>query len=198
VAYSQVYTQIYANANVPSARSQVAELVARWTPIPALTIDASYGILSFHNTGDENVTLRYSPFSGGDELESRQIPIDQIPYRPENTGSFGVNWTIAPQLSVLLQATYTGPQLIQQFEYLEPPRFTVRDLLLPEMREVPSFWLLNFSLAAPLSPGFEVVAGIDNVTDYVQEDLGDPTRDYNWGPLTGTSYWFGVRIALNR
>ncbi|MBP1611797.1 MAG: hypothetical protein H6Q01_460, partial [Acidobacteria bacterium] len=40
--------------------------------------------------------------------------------------------------------------------------------------------------------------GIDNITDYVQEDLGDPTRDYNWGPLTGTAYWFGVRLALPR
>ncbi len=196
-AQSQLYVQAYANANIPSARSQVAELVARWTPIPALTFDASYGILSFHNTGDELVTIRYNPFSST-EIEEDQRPIDQVPYRPEDTGSFGVNWTIAPRLSVLLQATYTGSQLIQQFEKLEPPRVTADNLLLDDLREVPSFWLLNFSLAAPLSPGFEVVAGIDNINDYVQEDLGDPTRDYNWGPLTGTSYWFGVRIALNR
>ncbi|MCU0253499.1 MAG: TonB-dependent receptor, partial [Acidobacteria bacterium] len=195
--YSQVYIQIYANANVPSARSRVAEVVARWSPIPALTFDASYGILDFKNTGDEFIDVRYYPFSSND-LKKSQIPIGQIPYKPEDTGSFGVNWTIAPQLSVLLQATYTGNQLIQQYEYLEPPRFTVTDLLLPDLREVPAFWLLNFSFAAPLSPGFEVLGGIDNINDYVQEDLGDPTRDYNWGPLTGRAYWAGVRIALPR
>jgi outer membrane receptor protein involved in Fe transport len=194
-AQSQIYVQAYTNANIPSARSRVAEIVARWTPIPALTFDASYGILNFENTGDEMVTIRYNPFSSPD-LETKPIPIDQIPYKPEDTGSFGVNWTIAPRLSVLLQASYTGAQLIQQFEYLEPPRYTTRDLLLDDLREVPSFWLVNFSFAAPLSPGFEVVGGIDNINDYVQEDLGDPTRDYNWGPLTGTAYWAGVRIAL--
>ena len=42
----------------------------------------------------------------------------KIPYRPENTGSFGVNWTIGRDISVLLQAieqakTTAGDSLVK-------------------------------------------------------------------------------------
>jgi len=197
VAQSQLYVQAYTNANIPSARSKVAEIAAQWRPIPQVTLDASAGWLSFRNTGNEQVAIRYNPFSS-EELITEYRPIDRIPYRPSRTASAGINWEIWRGISVLLQANYTGPQQIQQFRYLPPGVLTVENLLLDDLREVDDFWLVNFSFVVPVTSWLEITGGIDNLNDYVQNDLGDPTRDYNWGPLTGISYRLGLRFALNR
>ena len=71
-------------------------------------------------------------------------------------------------------------------------------LLLNDLREVPDFWLWNLGLTAPLGKYIEIQAGIDNIGDYIQEDLGDYTRDYNWGPLTGRSWRLGLKFHLDR
>ena len=39
---------------------------------------------------------------------------------------------------------------------------------------------------------------MDNFGDYVQFDLDDPTRDYNWGPLTGIAARVAVRFHYDR
>ena len=39
---------------------------------------------------------------------------------------------------------------------------------------------------------------VDNALDEIQTDMGDPTTDYNWGPLVGRTWRAGVRVYLDR
>jgi hypothetical protein len=66
------------------------------------------------------------------------------------------------------------------------------------MREIGGFWVTNVSVTAPLGKYAEISVGVDNVGDFIENDLGDPTRDYNWGPLTGRAYRLGLRLSLPR
>jgi outer membrane receptor protein involved in Fe transport len=68
-------------------------------------------------------------------------------------------------------------------------------LLLDELRETPDFWLVNLAVRAPLPADFELVVGVDNLTDEVQDDMDDPTTDYNWGPLVGRTWRAGLRFT---
>ena len=66
------------------------------------------------------------------------------------------------------------------------------------MRETPGFWLLKLSAEVPLTRRVTLKAAVDNLTDRIQNDLGDPTTDYNWGPLAGRSWRAGLRFHLDR
>ncbi|MFN7967126.1 MAG: TonB-dependent receptor [Acidobacteriota bacterium] len=199
VAESAFYRQIYGNTNVPKARARTLEFAGKWTPITPLTLDASIGWLVFRNTGDQNVAITYRPFFGGPTaLETRTLPIDRIPYRPSRSASVGVAWTLPRGISLRGSGAYTGPQLIQQYAAWDPMSVNPTKLLLNDLREVPDFWLWNLGLTAPLGKYIEIQAGIDNIGDYIQEDLGDYTRDYNWGPLTGRSWRLGLKFHLDR
>lgn len=195
VGWSLLYRQTYALANVPSARSETAEVAARWSPAGWLTLDGSLGWLSFFNRGGRGVEIQIFPPSSS-SLTSVIKPIDRIPYRPLRTGSISARFTLPRGVVLSTQGNYTGPQLIQQFA--PPPITSAANGLLDDMRQVQSFWMVNVSLQAPLHRMLDLVAGVDNLTDTIQHDLQDPTRDYNWGPLAGRSFRFDLRFHLDR
>jgi hypothetical protein len=85
--------------------------------------------------------------------------------------------------------------LIQQFD--EDPT-AAQNILLPDPRRTSAFWLFGVSARIPVHPTVEIIAGLDNLTNEIQSDLGDPTTDHNWGPLSGRSWRLGLRWHLDR
>ena len=49
----------------------------------------------------------------------------------------------------------------------------------------------------PINRWLDGTVGVDNVTDRLQSDLGDPTTDFNWGPLVGRAFRVGLRFHLD-
>lgn len=186
VGRSMFYTQTYALGNVDETRAQTAEVAVSWTPIPRLTLDASAGWLSHDSEGDDVVQLELS-----NPDETVLLPIDQIPYEPERSGSLAATVSLPKEIELAGQASYTGSMMIQQYD----EDIFAFPLLLDEMRETPGFWLVSFSFRAPLWKGLELLGGVDNVTDRLQNDLDNPTTDYNWGPLAGRSWRLGLRYS---
>jgi outer membrane receptor protein involved in Fe transport len=64
------------------------------------------------------------------------------------------------------------------------------------MRRTPEFWLLNLTSEIPLSRRVSLLATVNNLTNEIQNDLSDPTTDYNWGPLAGRSWRAGLKVHL--
>lgn len=198
IAYSQVYRLIYSNTNIAEARARTLEFALRWSPRSWVRIDSSIGWLAFFNTGDPMVPTRYRPFSNPN-IMTTLVRIERIPYRPSRSGSVGFTFTFPNSATLSIQGNYTGAQLIQQSKAINGyDDMTSRNILLQAMRRAPAFWMGNISLTLPLGRSFELDAGIDNFNDYIQEDLADPTRDYNWGPLTGITFRAGLRYRLER
>jgi outer membrane receptor protein involved in Fe transport len=187
VGWSQFYIQTYALANVPEARADTAEVVLRWSPHRIVTLDASYSWVSFENTGDEIVTVLVTPPSFTEPQEV-PIPITRIPYVADRSGSLAATFDLPRRATVGLQAGYTGEMLIQQYDKLLG--------LLDEMRRTPSFWVVNIRFTVPLARRFDLFGAVNNLNDYVQDDLGDPSTDFNWGPLAGRAWLLGVRFHL--
>ncbi len=55
--------------------------------------------------------------------------------------------------------------------------------------------MVNLSFRTRLGRNLELVGGVDNLTDRLQNDLGNPSVDYNWGPLAGRSWRLGLRYS---
>jgi outer membrane receptor protein involved in Fe transport len=168
-------------ANVSETRADTAEVALRWIPVPRLTLDGSMGWLEHHNEGDELVPVVLRSLN-----TINYLPVDRIPYQPMRTGSLSATVSLPRETQLTGQASYTGPMPIQQYEPL---------LVLDEMLESPGFWLVNFSFRVPLAKELELIGGVDNITDRLQNDLTTPTRDYNWGPLAGRSWRAGLRYS---
>ena len=190
VGWSQLYIQTYALANVRDARAETLEFTLRWKPVETVTIDGSLGWLSFFDRGSGPVQVLVYPPSMS-VLQTVEVPMDRIPYRPVRTGSLGFSWSANRAVSLSFQANYTGGMLIQQYE---ANATSFGNILLPEMRRTPGFWMVGASADLRLLPQVELALGLDNVTDRVQNDLGDPTTDYNWGPLTGRTFFVSLRF----
>ena len=202
VGRSFLFVQTYVLGNISETRAETAELGLRWSPHRIVTLDGSIGWLSHHNTGDEMVFLPITDFGasctdkGFAQGDCEQVgrPIDRVPYVPDRTGSISASVTLPHAISLTAQGGYTGSMLIQQFE--DSSVTMGQNSLLPEMRSTDSFWLVNFSFEIPAGRQIEIVGGVDNLTDYLQDDLGDPTTDFNWGPLAGRSWRAGVRYSF--
>jgi len=193
VGWSQVFVQTWALANVPESRADRAELALRWSPWAPLTLDGTVGWLSFENRGNEKVDLHVAPPSFGGTIVV-PITIGRIPYQAVRSGSIAAALTFPGRVLVSAQASYTGEMSIQQFDRL--PLNSTLDT--EEMRKTPGFWLVNASAEIPLSRHVSILGTINNVTDRIQNDLGDPTTDYNWGPLAGRSWQAGIKVHLGR
>ncbi len=185
----------------PTSRAPARRLRRSWPAgrrSRALTFDASYGILDFREHRRRAVTIRYSPFSSGSSAD-RTIPIDQIPYRPEDTGSFGVNWTVGARR----QRPAAGDIHRSAVDpAIRIPRAAAEsrldDLLLNDMREVPGL------LAGQFLARRAALAGLrGRRRDRQHQRLcpggpGRPDARLQLGPADRDLLLVGVRIALNR
>jgi outer membrane receptor protein involved in Fe transport len=193
VGFSQVFIQTYALANIPRSTADRAELTLRWSPSRVVTVDGSVGWLSFENTGQEYVDVHVAPPSFGGTIVV-PIRIDRVPYLPVRSGAVAANWTLPKRTTLSVQAGYTGAMSIQQFTRLP----SNSELNTEEMRQTPPFWLIHLSAGVPLNRHVSLIGTINNVGNRIQDDLGDPTTDYNWGPLAGRSWRAAVRVRLDR
>ncbi len=194
VGWSQFYIQTYTLGNIPEARADTLEMALSWSPNRRVSFDGSIGSLTFLNTGDTDVLFHVTPPSFSDP-QDQIVPIDRVPYQPVRTGSVGMNLSLPKGISVSAGATFTGQMLIQQ--YNEDPG-AAQNILLPEMRTSDDFWMVNLSFRAPIGKYLTLEGGLANLTNKLQTDLGDPTTDYNWGPLNGKSYRLGLKYHLDR
>jgi outer membrane receptor protein involved in Fe transport len=191
VGWSQVFIQTYALANIPESTARRAELSLDWTPWSPLTLDASVGWLSFKNTAeDHQVDVYVTPPSRAAPVVV-PITIDRVPYQAGRWASLSASLSLRKVL-LALRADYTGTMPIQQFERL--PQNSRLDT--EKMRETSGFWLINLSTELPLNRHVGLLLAVNNVTDRIQDDLGDPTADYNWGPLAGRSWQAAVKVRL--
>jgi len=193
VGWSTAFIQTWALSNVPDATADRAEVSLRWSPDPRLTLDGSIGWLSFKNDGDEKVDVIVSPPSRS-STETVPISIDRIPYLAVRSGTASATWRLASGTILGAQASYTGEMSIQQYTRLP---FN-SELDTETLRDTPGFWLVNLNANLPLGSRVHLLLAIDNLSDELQNDLGDPTTDYNWGPLAGRSWRIGVRVGLDR
>ena len=191
VGWSQVFIQTYALANIPESTARRAELSLGWTPWRPLTLDASVGWLSFRNIAeDHQVDVHVTPPSRAAPVVV-PITIDRVPYQAGRWGALSANLSLRRFL-LGVGVSYTGTMPIQQFERL--PQNSRLDT--ENMRETPGFWLVNLSTELPLNAHVALLLAANNVTDRIQDDLGDPTTDYNWGPLAGRSWQAAVKVRL--
>ncbi len=192
--WSQFYIQTYTLGNIPNARAETLEVAGRWSVTPRISLDSSIGWLTFLNQGDPDVTVQVTPPSF-QSPQDQVIPIRRIPYQPVRTASLGVAVSLPRRVNLSATGSYTGAMPIQQFD---PNPNAGTNLLLPEMRSTDPFWLVNASITVPIGRYLGLTGSINNLTDEIQSDLGDPTTDYNWGPLSGRSYLFGLKYHLDR
>jgi len=191
VGWSQVFIQTYTLANIPRSVADRAELALRWSPNGRLRFDASAGWLSFENVGDEEVDVFVTPPSFA-APQRVPIRIGRVPYQPVRSGSLAARIELPRSTFLSLQTSYTGSMAIQQFIRL--PQNSVLDTR--EMRQTPEFWLLSVTAEIPLTQAISLMTAINNLTNEIQNDLPDPTTDYNWGPLAGRSFRVGLRFHL--
>ena len=193
VGSSQAFVQTYALANIPRARAERAEVAVRYSPLERLTLDGSFGWLSFKNTGAGPVDVFVSPPSFADTI-AVPLRIDRVPYLPVRSGSFSAGLRLPRDVFLSGQAAYTGNMLIQQFTRLP---FN-SELDTETLRRTPGFWLVNLAAEVPLTRRVVLLLAVANLTDRLQADLGDPTTDYNWGPLTGRAWRGGLKFRMDR
>jgi outer membrane receptor protein involved in Fe transport len=199
--WSEAYIQTYALANVAEARADTAEIAVRWSPTSLVTFDASFGWLSFKSREVERVTLEIDQMSGATPA---YLVVDRIPYLPVRTASISGSLSLPRGGSITLGGAYTGKMLVHWFDPDNPqelpPGFPIflNNGLQEEPRWTDGFWLVNLSAEIPIRHGFDLVAAVNNMGDYIQTDLGDPATDYNWGPLNGTSWRIGLKYHFDR
>jgi len=190
--------QTYVQGNVPRAEYTGLTLTSRMQVPERLTVDLSYSWLDAKNTSDSPISILFFPPSSP-ILTLHNIPMDDLPYRAHRAGSAQVLWT-EPQsrFDVTLGTQYQGEMLIQNWNPgvigIEPsPQYG----LLYDLEETPSFWIVNARVSWRPQPKLDLHLGVDNIGDYVQADLSDPSNDYNWGPIRGRYYYGGVTFTLD-
>jgi outer membrane receptor for ferrienterochelin and colicins len=193
VSYSLVPT--VQNVNVHDARYVTLGAETRFDVTRWLALKGAASWLDAENkTGRDRIVALV-------DVPGALVPVtfttDRIPYVVEKRGAIGLS--LAPtgsDLTLDVSAQYAGDMLIQRFDNDVPdPTFTrIGDHI--EFVETDDYWVVNLAGSIDLPSGFTIFAGIDNVGDYVQDDLGDPHFEYDWGPLRGRYLYGGLRYAF--
>ncbi len=189
------YVPIYQNVNYPSVLLENLSLGARWDVTSWASLRGDFSWTSaLHTTPGEMVPI-IADYYG--MPYSYEIALSEVPFVPRRAGSAGL--LLSPPglgLSLDLSVRYAGLQTIQKYgEYYGMPGWGT-----PEFVSTPSYRVLNFRLSKSFPLGIDAFVGVDNILNYVQEDLADPSTDYTWGPLRGTYVYGGAtfRFATGR
>ncbi len=180
--WSELLVPTYQNVNVPEALYNSRGVELRWDAASWATVRASYSQTDATNrTPEDMIPVLYDNY--GSPVPWWIISPD-IPYVPESAGSLGLllshqHWGVSVDLSM----QFSGPMTIQQFAYPDAQPVSI---------STPSFRVYNIRVSKALKQGFDLFLGVDNLGDYVQADLADPTTDYTWGPLRGTYVYGGA------
>jgi hypothetical protein len=102
----------------------------------------------------------------------------------------------APSLIFDLSWQRSGSMTIQQWDPAQFDPLTGGDSL--SFTETPDFSVYNARLTQLLPGGIQLFLGVDNIGDYVQDDIASPNSDYTWGPLRGRYYYLGTTFNYSR
>jgi outer membrane receptor protein involved in Fe transport len=195
-------THTYQNVNIADSRNTSITVDGRFQAPRWLTTSLSYSWLDPENRApDEGITALID--RGGAPVEET-FYYEEIPYTTDARGALGLTFSLPLRFTVILGAQYTGATWIQRFNQAGVD---------PDLSETEDFWVVNTRVSRDFRNGLQLYAGVDNVTDYVQAGgctygeaqadselvgcLGDPSYDYNWGPLRGIYYYGGIGYSFD-
>ncbi len=183
------YQPTYQNVNVPEARTTSFGFNVRFDATNWLTLRASATWLDAENrTPGGEIPALLDFFGNPNEYVFEDV--DEIPYLTELTATLGADVRLSKRASASVTAQYTGEMLIQRFDA------GFSGVIGSELNQgffpTDKHWVVNLYTSYDLGGGFSLFAGVDNIGDYIQEDLGIYTTDYNWGPLRGRYAYGGM------
>lgn len=185
------YRPTYQNANAPEARLVSFSLDGRWKASRRVTVRGSFSWLDAENRSPGDRIAALIDFFG--TPVARDYVSSRIPYRPTRNGAVGADFRAGGATTVSVSLQYTGPMWIQTFDpanpVVEPGYFSeTQDAFVA----TENFTIANLRVEHRLPKGVSLFVGVDNVTDEVQSDLGDPRFDYDWGSLRGRYVYGGI------
>jgi outer membrane receptor protein involved in Fe transport len=193
VSYGHVPT--VQNVNVHDARYVTLGFETRFDVTTWLAVKGAASWLDAENKTSQDRIVAL--VDARPELIPKTFHTDRIPYVVERRGAVGLAFApLRTDVTFDVSAQYSGDMLIQRFDKDVPdPTFTrLGDHM--EFVESDDYWVVNLAAAVDFPAGFAVFGGIDNVGDYVQDDLGDPHFEYDWGPLRGRYFYGGLRYRF--
>ena len=174
--------------NIEDATIQGFDTSLSWKWSKGLSVSGSFSWVDAHNN-NETITLLPNVWAPFEFIWPVTLPLTDIPYIAEKGGQVSLRYAPPNGIySLSIMAQYTGSMLIQH--YFDVP-FSVFPPVVPpgglyeDYVSTPDFWIVNLAGSIRIKKHIEWRFGVDNITDYVQKDLGDFTRDYNWGPIRG-------------
>ena len=188
----------YQNANVKDARQSSLGVDARFDGPRWLTTRFSYTWLDFENRTDGDAINPLIDFNNVPR-DDKVFHYDDIPYTTDAHAAASLDFRLPLDFGLLVGAAYSGHTHIQTFD-AEGPGDTVivGSDVGEELFETDDFWLVSVNLRKAFASGLDLVAGVDNVFDEVQDDLGDPHFDYNWGSLRGRYVYGGLTYRYSK
>jgi outer membrane receptor protein involved in Fe transport len=182
VTQSFQFQPTYQHANVPEARLDSLTLETRWDAADWVALRAAASWTEAENRTEGDVIPAIVDESNQPFTVDFVTP--DIPYLPDRAGSLAVSFR-PPRagLTIELSTQYTGPILIQRYG-ATPDDVT--------FRRTPSFWIYNARATKRIVKMLDLFLGVDNIGDYLEEDLADREKDYTWGPLRGRYVYGGM------
>jgi outer membrane receptor protein involved in Fe transport len=177
----------YQNVNVPRARLSSVGLEGRWSPVERVQLKGALTFLEADNrTADDAVPAILDFFNTPTPYT---YTVDRLPYLADRNASLAAQVRAGAGFTVGLTAQYTGSMWIQGFDDDPSTPGILGSETLEEFFETDAFWAFGARIDKQLPKGLSAYLGVDNLTDELQSDLGDPRRDYDWGLLRGR-YWY--------
>lgn len=195
VTQSFQYRPNYQNVNVPSAQLANLSLDGSYTPTSWFNMRASATWTDAQNrTAGGEIPALIDFFSTPLEVSYFS---EELPYVPSSVASVSAQflWS-APSLIFDLSWQRSGSMTIQQWDPAQFDPLTGGDSL--SFTETPDFSVYNARLTQLLPGGIQLFLGVDNIGDYVQDDIASPNSDYTWGPLRGRYYYLGTTFNYSR
>jgi outer membrane receptor protein involved in Fe transport len=194
VSLTYEYRPTYQNANVPEARLSSFGFEGRFEPASWITARAAMSWVDPANrTPGGAIPLIVDTGSP----QPYTITSQRIPYLPSRTGAVALDFRLPPAGTTFnLTIQHTGSRLIQWFD--ADRRDAYASETQPTLVGTPQVWTVNLRLDTPLRRGVGLFVGVDNATDYVQTDLGNPQVGYTWGPLRGRYVYGGVTYRFDK
>jgi outer membrane receptor protein involved in Fe transport len=181
--------------NVPEARFSALSFEGRWQIRPWIGVRGSISWLDPENTSDADAVPVIADFGAP---VSYTLTTQRIPYLPCRTAAATID--VKPDRATTISTSFQhqGAMVIQYFDRNNLQPDALYSETQPWLIPTPSFWTMNVRVGRTFKDGFDAYLGVDNVTDYVQTDLGNPAVDHDWGPLRGRYVYAGVGYRYGR
>ncbi|HKQ61076.1 MAG TPA: TonB-dependent receptor [Candidatus Polarisedimenticolaceae bacterium] len=194
---SYQFQPTYQNVNVPRARHTAWGLELGYQPKAWLDLRGAATWLDADNRTSADAIPALIDFFGTPVAKTFRSA--ETPYYADRRGSLTVGFSPARSgLRGAITALYTGSYLVQRFDETMPDFTLGGSEVQPGFVRTDPYWVVNLALSIRLAKAWTIFAGVDNIGDTVQSDLGDPHFDYDWGPLRGRYAYGGASYRLKR